>query len=104
MGLKAKGMGRSSVTMTKGKVPETVFSEEEAFAYPSSSSPAAHVQASIATGRSEEFQSVRLEIQVAVPCHPGQEVAAGDFCIDRCSILLKKYEDDLVALLDSLQR
>ena len=74
---------------------------EEAFEYPHDT-PASRTGMSVSVRRSENYQSAAMEVWVEVPCTPGTEIAAGEFCADKCSILLKSMEGDLESLVASL--
>lgn len=75
--------------------------DEETFDFPHDT-PASRVGVSVSARRSENYQSAEMQVWVEVPCTPGTEIAAAEFCIERCSLVLKSNEDDLEALVQSL--
>ena len=80
---------------------KTVLSAEKYFDYPHSS-PESRVSMMVGVSRCDSFQTVRLDVRVEAPCHPGKELEAGEFCSTKCSQILKANEDDLDGLLASL--
>ena len=99
MGLKSRTKGRSVVRIEANG--ETHSEKEVQFDYPHDT-PASRVTFAVGVRRSENYQSVSMEARVEIPCHPGQEKAAGDFCADKCAALLQDNEGDLDSLPHSL--
>ena len=102
MGLKSKSSGRASVNMQANG--QTHTDVEKIFPYPveGDGTPASRVSIAVSARRSENYQSVSIEVRVEVPCYPGQEIAAGKFCSDKCAVLMQDNEGDLDSLLSSL--
>lgn len=96
---RTKAKGKASSSLSAGG-SERQYSEE-AFDYPHDT-PASRAGFSVSVRRSENYQSAALEVWVEVPCTPGTEIAAGEFCATKASQILKRNEDDLVALVRSL--
>lgn len=96
---RAKAKGQTYVNLSAGGMTRNL--ECEAFDYPHDT-PASRVGVSVAVRRSENYQSAEVMVAVEVPCTPGAEIAAGEFCADKCSILLKSMEGDLESLVQSL--
>lgn len=96
---KAKAKGQSNTVTTANNV--VVSRDEEAFDYPHDT-PASRSGASVSVRRSENYQSAAIEIWVEVPCTPGTEIAAAEFCLEKCSTVLKDNEGDLEVLVSTL--
>lgn len=96
---KSKSSGTASVTITANG--DTHRADEEAFEHPHDT-PCSRVSFGVGFRRSENYQSVSIDVRVDVPCTPGTELAAGEFCADKCSQLLQANADDAEGLLRSL--